>query len=428
MSRLEGMSQASPSQSRQAGLGPTFGPTSSDRPPVSERFASLAPGAPQGQAPSVPLPHPANPSASSSPVILIVDDQALERTALVGTLSQAGYQVVEAPDGRSALARIKEGGIDLVVLDVNMPQMDGFEVCSLIRTQWAFDQLPVLFLSGNELPGAAAIGLNRGANDYVTKPFHKEELLARVGLQLKLRKPRLPSSPQSLAGENPQALGNLLQILATMSDPVLLCNEAQEILAANPAALATFDLKVPGELGFLMGNLPKQTLQEVFGSRMSACLETGLRFFPDSPVRTKTQVQRANLWTTEVGPLGDSAERCWLLVFSLLTQQEMAPTAKNQDQELVELMTLALTIWECSLGKSKVDLAQESGLWSVHACDGKLRTRTLDRYLCVSKLPAKPRWKEVVKTAKFVLSQPKVQESDQTALDQLIKAFLSGVR
>jgi two-component system response regulator MtrA len=109
-------------------------------------------------------------------VLLVEDDSSIREVATLG-LTQAGFKVTAAPDGREGLARFREGSFDLVVLDVMLPELDGLEVCRAIRRE---SQVPVVFLSARSDTLDVVVGLELGADDYVTKPFELPELVARI--------------------------------------------------------------------------------------------------------------------------------------------------------------------------------------------------------------------------------------------------------
>ena len=108
--------------------------------------------------------------------MLVEDDASIREVATLG-LSQAGFRVTSAPDGREGLARFREGSFDLVVLDVMLPELDGLEVCRAIRRE---SQVPIVFLSARSDTLDVVVGLELGADDYVTKPFELPELVARI--------------------------------------------------------------------------------------------------------------------------------------------------------------------------------------------------------------------------------------------------------
>lgn len=110
--------------------------------------------------------------------LLIVDDEDNLRSMLRAALRHHGYEVSEATNGREALAAIERDRPDLVVLDVMMPELDGFEVCRRLRT--AGDDTPVLFLTARDDTDDKIRGLTLGGDDYLQKPFSLDELVARA--------------------------------------------------------------------------------------------------------------------------------------------------------------------------------------------------------------------------------------------------------
>ncbi|HWI85908.1 MAG TPA: response regulator transcription factor [Sphingomonas sp.] len=109
--------------------------------------------------------------------ILVVDDDPHIRQLIVFALAKAGLDAIEADDGEAALAAVAAHAPDLVVLDINMPRMDGIEVCRRLR---ASGDLPILFLSSRDEEIDRVLGIELGADDYVTKPFSPREVVARV--------------------------------------------------------------------------------------------------------------------------------------------------------------------------------------------------------------------------------------------------------
>jgi signal transduction histidine kinase/class 3 adenylate cyclase/ActR/RegA family two-component response regulator/Tfp pilus assembly protein PilF len=121
--------------------------------------------------------------------ILIVDDEPVIRRVLENQLQLGGYEVLQASDGIEALAMIREMDLpDLIILDIMMPQMSGYEVCEKIRENYGPSTLPILLLTAKNRVSDLVHGLSVGANDYIAKPFSKEELLSRVKTHLSLQK------------------------------------------------------------------------------------------------------------------------------------------------------------------------------------------------------------------------------------------------
>lgn len=110
--------------------------------------------------------------------LLIVDDEENLRSMLRAALTHHGFEIDEADNGRTALELIKRDRPDLVVLDVMMPDLDGFEVCRRLRSEG--DSTPVLFLTAKDDTADKVQGLALGADDYLQKPFSLDELVARI--------------------------------------------------------------------------------------------------------------------------------------------------------------------------------------------------------------------------------------------------------
>ncbi|MEN6530307.1 MAG: response regulator transcription factor [Anaerolineaceae bacterium] len=125
--------------------------------------------------------------------ILVVDDQSSVRTLLKDYLTSQGYRVVTANDGQEALFVARHEHPNLVLLDIMMPKMDGYQFLSAFRRE---NQVPVIVLSAKEEETDTVLGLELGADDYVIKPFRMRELLARI--RAALRRVETPVEPASL--------------------------------------------------------------------------------------------------------------------------------------------------------------------------------------------------------------------------------------
>ena len=112
--------------------------------------------------------------------ILLVEDDPGFQTLVPMILGKAGYEVTVVASGEEGLAHLKQNGADLLILDVNLPGMNGFDVCAALRKDPGTARVPVLMLTVNQRPQDVAHGLKSGADDYLPKPFKPEELRARV--------------------------------------------------------------------------------------------------------------------------------------------------------------------------------------------------------------------------------------------------------
>jgi two-component system, NtrC family, sensor kinase len=123
-------------------------------------------------------------------LILIVDDLPTNLKVLFDLLSESGFQIIVARSGEDALEKIKQVLPELILLDVMMPGMDGFETCERLKTSELTQAIPVIFMTALSDTVDKVRGLSLGAVDYITKPFQHEEVLARVNVQLELYRSR----------------------------------------------------------------------------------------------------------------------------------------------------------------------------------------------------------------------------------------------
>lgn len=164
--------------------------------------------------------------ASEPATVLVVDDSATKRYLLVNWLSRAGFAIAEAETGAAALARVAAGGIDLVVLDVRLPDLSGFDVCERIKASPAHMALPVIHVSAHAVDVVdRAQGLTRGADAYLAEPIEPEELVATA--QAVLRYYRARQRAELLAGR-----------LARLADTTLAVNSAPNFVRMLEAAAA----------------------------------------------------------------------------------------------------------------------------------------------------------------------------------------------
>ena len=119
---------------------------------------------------------------ASAARVLVVDDEHALRRLLRLYLEREGYEVVEADDGLDALSLLRRGGIDLALVDVMLPELDGFEVVRRIRTE---SGVPIILVTARGEEAQRIAGLELGADDYVVKPFSAPEVVARVRAQLR---------------------------------------------------------------------------------------------------------------------------------------------------------------------------------------------------------------------------------------------------
>ncbi len=123
--------------------------------------------------------------------ILVVDDTLANLKVLTSLLESAGYKVRGAPNGKSALMICEKRPPELVLLDIRMPEMDGYEVCRKLQEEEKTKDIPVIFISALDAPDDKVKGFKAGGVDYITKPFQQTEVLARVRTHLQLQHTQL---------------------------------------------------------------------------------------------------------------------------------------------------------------------------------------------------------------------------------------------
>jgi DNA-binding response OmpR family regulator len=170
--------------------------------------------------------------------ILVVDDETTLRETLVEALEAEGFRVVSAADGREALVRFRAERPDLILLDLMLPELSGIEVCRIIRAE---SGVPIVMLTAKDSELDKVVGLELGADDYVTKPFSLRELSARIRALFR-------RSDQAVAAEATPAVVDLGGVQVDLAGHRLLRDG--ETLPVKPKAfeLLTFLLRHPGQV------------------------------------------------------------------------------------------------------------------------------------------------------------------------------------
>lgn len=178
--------------------------------------------------------------------ILIVEDEARIASFIAKGLKAAGFESEQAVSGTQAIVQLANGSFDLVILDLGLPQMDGFEVLEKIRS--GGDEIPVIILTARTSVEDTVQGLSSGAQDYMSKPFRVEELIARVKLRLKSQEEAAAASSSPGAGwEQPDRLEHLGVVLDLPTRQASVDGEPVE-LSAREFALAEVLLDHPRQV------------------------------------------------------------------------------------------------------------------------------------------------------------------------------------
>jgi signal transduction histidine kinase len=232
-------------------------------------------------------------------LILIVDDKVTNLNILSDVMQLQGHYVSVASDGESALNELKTISPDLILLDIMMPGIDGFETCTRLKADEKTKDIPVIFMTALTDTADKIKGFKVGAVDYITKPFQQEEVVARVNVQLKLRNlnrqlqisqfklmqaEKISSLGQLVAGiahevKNPVGFiaGNLEHTGNYIQDLISLLNLYQKYLPNTPEEIKN---KIDAiDLDFLLEDLPKMIVSMNLGIERISDIMQSLRKF-----------------------------------------------------------------------------------------------------------------------------------------------------
>ncbi|MCL2790503.1 MAG: response regulator [Desulfobulbus sp.] len=170
-----------------------------------------------------------------STTILVVEDSPINQRVLHNLLENAGFTVQVAGNGREALGQISRQLPDLILLDIVMPEMDGLSLCHQLNGQKATRDIPIIFISALDNTADKLSGFAAGGVDYITKPFHPAEILARIGTHLKIRRlqQQLAEKNLQLEQEKQKSEALLLNVL-----PVQIAAELMETGKCSPQCFA----------------------------------------------------------------------------------------------------------------------------------------------------------------------------------------------
>lgn len=434
---------------------------------------------------------------SSDPVILIVDDEPVNLRVLEDLMLLNNYSVITAQDGIEALQVIEEEQPDLVLLDLMMPRMSGYEVCRKLREQFSPTALPIVLLTAIHEKQDLIRGLNCGANDFLSKPIVKEELLARIKVHLQIKRNEELEHEIKRRQKAEQQLQHstirMTQMLDNSRDAIVSFDFDRKINYINQKAEMIFSCRISTVIGRdVLSILPQkmgekliQYLEQLIAAdqeNKDNTIHFELEYQGKGNVLNKTdallrkvetetlsnivlrvididskemilqnisQVSTGTPDTLESDLLGklsragsinlQTLELALDGVLKLLSGNETDVMEKIRDlnhedtknrlnlltedgldtkirKTIIELMYHALNYWELDTQKTRVELAEESGLWNVTLEKaGVYRTQTLNKYLKLETLPKHPRWKQVVKTVRFILENTGGHTSGEVA-------------
>ncbi len=179
--------------------------------------------------------------------LLIVDDVSTNLSVLSEFLSEAGYKVIVAQDGKRAIKKAEHIHPDLILLDVMMPGMDGFEVCQLLKSQAITQDIPIIFMTALADTIDKVKGFSLGASDYITKPIQSEEVLARISTHLKLSRlqQELRAHTQELEQRNLELEAFSRTVAHDLKNPLnLVINYTESVLEDCPLGTSLDEMSI----------------------------------------------------------------------------------------------------------------------------------------------------------------------------------------
>ena len=442
-------------------------------------------------------------------ILVVDDDDEINRVVMGQQLDE--YNVIKCSNGLDALTAVEGEKPDLILLDLMMPGLNGYEVCQKLTLKYSQIELPIILVTAKNHLEDLTQGFKTGANDYLAKPFHNEELRPIVENQLRLcllhrvseDNLRMRSQIESYAKADSELRSSqfrLQQVLESINAGFIafelpgkifsLNQRAAELLSTDRNAVLDKDIhtlfsgsEINNEIMHALQNWEggeddegKQEILPNHATSLSINIEVlypyssssrpsakatqfnsklnlfgsdegaGVLFLEDTePLQSLTSNKVVNNTVELISFLGQAQQnirrigtRLSVLTPSEITKHpalldkltgieglinfidEQLPNVSSEGeyrQQLVTLMRSALHTWEVTTQKSKIELAEESSIWAVSIDDGRLRTRTFDRYLRIEQLPKIPRWREVVRTAYFVLSNPAIEPETRISLE-----------
>lgn len=411
--------------------------------------------------------------ADHSALIYYADDEEVNREIVRSLLRNAGYVVETFTNAQSLINSMQEKLPELILLDLMMPGMSGLEACQKIRQHHDCYELPIMMLTARYQVSDIVEALGSGANDYLAKPYHEKELLARLYSQLSVHRLWTTSieneqlkSEIDLRDQKEIELtsANLrLQHALNVTDQgLLLLNEEFDIVFANQQSCELLNRQDNLLLGSPFTSLlTPESLQlfHQFTSSNESEFELSTKL-PDSNASTRLTIRSftededtylaviletpnkqsntQNLLQDLTHELAQNRQRIDQIEIALsqVSREESANRGltgsisnnfelreESAKELVVRTLRTALSTWERYTQLTKADLAEKSHCWRVYIDGTTAKTRTLDKYLTTKSLPSKPRWRAVIQTANYVIDHCELSQEDHNELLDLINAL-----
>ncbi|WP_421654824.1 response regulator [Leptothermofonsia sp. ETS-13] len=279
------------------------------------------------------------PSASNFPRadILVIDDTPDNLNLLSAMLTDQGYKVRSVTKGSTGLRGAQVAPPDLILLDINMPEMNGYEVCQQLKASDRTREIPVIFISALEDVLDKVKAFSVGGVDYITKPFHIEEVLARIETHLTIRNLQKQlqeqnSQLQQEIRERQQAQEKFTKAFRSSPAPIAISTLAEgRFIDVNPSFLRMSGYSWQEVIGHTSAELKLGIDQETYNQAIQELRETGTLFNQECEFRTKSGETRAVLICIELIEL--NGVECTLNIITDITER------KRLENEFISLVS-----------------------------------------------------------------------------------------
>lgn len=390
----------------------------------------------------------------AQPEILIVDDDISNLQLLFNQLKNSNYKLKLVHTGELALEYVETSTPDLVLLDLIMPRISGYDVCKKIRDKFNKNTLPVIILTARNQIEDVRKSLHF-ANDFLSKPFRKEELIARVNNLLEIkyagmhskenkRLNALVSEKQKNEKQLKKERQRFQQILDQINEAVISLNDQQKITFFNHQAELMFDYDQAEVLGKKISRFLPAVDQKLKDLVNHENPEQELRLWNESsaPIAGITSKQKefeinssiSFLNLKEGKELSITLSPQYNQIHNDYKENKTVPKVSKKGsgneiflKNLVSLMNLSLSYWEESTGKDRMDFVTESKIWKYEKFAN--RSKTFDRYFSIKTIPKQyPLWENVKKTAEYVLKNSSISSELRAQTENKLNELLNNIK
>ncbi|MDP7406939.1 MAG: response regulator [SAR324 cluster bacterium] len=346
--------------------------------------------------------------------ILVVDDEPLNLRLVENHLEGMNYELHCYQDGNQALESLNQDDPDLILLDLMMPGVDGYEVIKVIRSNYLQSQLPIIVITANQQEHVTRNSIQLGANDYLIKPYSAEELRVRINSQLRISKQQIMQEEMEMLQEREKKERTerlrVNRILDDLNISLAMVDSQGTILQINKEFQRMFGFSQSQAQGKQMKELlgleefefkdkhSEISLRDVSGKRIKMSVRSN-----------RVELQEQDEYIVIMIPAENSEKETKpdLTRFSTVngdyeSTEEIDPNELLR-QKLCNLLNLSVKYYEYATGNNYTSLALDSGLWHATLNGTTYRAYMMERYMNPQRIPGKFKWGVVIKTAEWVL-------------------------